>query len=225
MTNSITNDATAEERKRQLFRPEVYSKFGARSEGTVANLQLPGLSKVALIATFIFVALIALLYFGQYSRRETVSGIVSTGLGPARMYAPAIGTVVKRFVDEGADVKAGDPLFVISTDRATTDAASTQNAIKQEITQRKRTFSADLARLGVLKGIEERNLRQSLAAGESQDKQITRELELAAARVQTAKLNLERYKTLAAEKYVVDSFLIEGLAELKISKHPNSLSA
>lgn len=213
--NANTDAATAEERRRQLFRPEVYGKFGARSEGAVANLQLPGVGKMALIAALILVALIALLYFGQYARRETVNGIVSTGLGPAKMYAPTIGTVVKRFVDEGADVKVGDPLFVISTDRATLDAISTQNAIKQEITHRKRTFSADLDRLGVLKTIEERNLQQSLVAGESQDKQIAREIELAGARVQTAKLNYERYKTLAKEKYVVDSFLLDKEQDLQ----------
>ena len=214
-TNAPNDVSSAEDRRRQLFRPEVYGKFGMRSEGSVANIQLPGAGKMALIAAMILVALIALLYFGQYARRETVSGIVSTGLGPAKMYAPTIGTVVKRLVDEGADVKSGDPLFVISTDRATLDASSTQNAIKREIEQRKRTFGADLERLGVLKGIEERNLRQSLTAGESQDKQITREIELAAARVQTAKLNLDRYKTLASEKYVVDSFLIDKEQDLQ----------
>ena len=170
---------------------------------------------MAALATLIVAALLALLYLGQYARRETVNGIVSTGLGPAKLYAPAIGTVVKRFVEEGDDVNEGDRLFVISTDRATVDTISTQNAIKREIEQRRRTFRADLERHGVLKEIEVRNLRQSLAAGESQDTQITREIELAAARVDTAKLNLDRYRTLASEKYVVESFLIDKQQDLQ----------
>ena len=170
---------------------------------------------MAALATLIVAALLALLYLGQYARRETVNGIVSTGLGPAKLYAPAIGTVVKRFVEEGDDVNEGDRLFVISTDRATVDTISTQNAIKREIEQRRRTFRADLERHGVLKDIEVRNLRQSLAAGESQDTQITREIELAAARVDTAKLNLDRYRTLASEKYVVESFLIDKQQDLQ----------
>jgi membrane fusion protein len=206
---------SSEASRRQLFRPEVYDKFGARSEGAVVDMRLPRAASMAALATLIVAALLALLYLGQYARRETVNGIVSTGLGPAKLYAPAIGTVVKRFVEEGDDVNEGDRLFVISTDRATVDTISTQNAIKREIEQRRRTFRADLERHGVLKEIEVRNLRQSLAAGESQDTQITREIELAAARVDTAKLNLDRYRTLASEKYVVESFLIDKQQDLQ----------
>jgi membrane fusion protein len=215
MTEGSLPPPSSEASRRQLFRPEVYGKFGARSEGAVVDLRLPRAASMAALATLIVAALLTLLYFGQYARRETVNGIVSTGLGPAKLYAPAIGTVVQRFVEEGDDVKEGDRLFVISTDRATVDTISTQNAIKREIEQRRRTFRADLERHGVLKEIEARNLRQSLAAGESQDTQITREIELAAARVETAKLNLDRYRTLASEKYVVESFLIDKQQDLQ----------
>lgn len=43
-TNASNDASSVEERKSQLFRPEVYSKFGARSEGAVAHLQLPSQS-------------------------------------------------------------------------------------------------------------------------------------------------------------------------------------
>ncbi|MEO0014370.1 MAG: hypothetical protein RLZZ535_2759 [Cyanobacteriota bacterium] len=215
MSETFQQKTEPARRNSKLFRPEVYKKFGMSHEGSVAKIQLPGLGVITWVALGILASIIALLYFGQYARRETVSGIVTNGLGPIKVYAPTVGMVINRLVDEGAEVKVGDPLFVISTDKSTSDIKSTQDVIKKEIVLRQGTLRADLLRMNHLKDIEERNLRQSLAAGESQDRQITREIEIAGARVRTAQLNMERYQTLAKEKYVVDSYLIDKEQDLQ----------
>lgn len=204
-----------ESRRRTLFRPEVYGKHGASQEGAVAQLRLPGIAWLTWVSVLILAAMVCLLYFGHYARRETVGGIAVKGLGTVKVYAPVVGMVVDRLVDEGAIVKSGDPLFVISTDKATVDAKSTQDAIRDAIESRKKTFAADLKRLTFLKQIEERNLRQSLHAGVMQEAQITREIEFASARVRTARLNFERYQTLVSEKYVVESYLLEKELDLQ----------
>ena len=204
-----------EARRRTLFRSEVYEKHGVGREGTVAQLRLAGMAWLTGMSVLILAALACLLYFGNYARRETVSGIATKGLGSVKVYSPVVGMVVDRLVEEGETVRNGDPLFVISTDRTTVDAKSTQDAIRDAIESRKKTLEADLKRLASLKQIEERNLQQSLAAGVMQEAQITREIEFASARVRTAQLNLDRYRTLVREKYVVESYLLDKELDLQ----------
>lgn len=70
------------------------------------------------IGIFLIAVVIGLyLYFGEYSKRQTVEGVLIPDKGLITVYAKAQGTVVKKFVQQGEEIKKGDLLYLISTEQ------------------------------------------------------------------------------------------------------------
>lgn len=58
-----------------------------------------------------------LLIFGSYTNKTTVEGQLLPTMGVVRVYSSDIGTITHKFVEDGNFVKAGEPLFKLSTSR------------------------------------------------------------------------------------------------------------
>jgi membrane fusion protein len=101
-----------------LFRPEVLE---SRRTSWVGEIQLiRPLSLTVLTGTVVAaaVALGAFLWLGEYTRKVRVSGVLMPDRGVIRLVAPQEALLLERRVGEGAKVRAGDVLFVLSLDRA-----------------------------------------------------------------------------------------------------------
>lgn len=68
-----------------------------------------GLSVVALI--------LAVLFFGEYTRRVRVYGAVVPSAGVLHVFTPQTGRLAQVGAAEADTVKAGDPLFLVVTDK------------------------------------------------------------------------------------------------------------
>jgi membrane fusion protein len=210
-----TSQAPVSPQGKRLYREEVYNKHGASQFGSALDLRIPHLGLVALFSILVINLIGYTLAEGEYSRKEVVSGIASNGLGPIKVYSPVIGTVVKQYAMEGAVVTKGDSLFVISTDKSTVTQRSAFDYIRGELSTRRQTLVADIKRRSVIVDIEQRNALQASATLTGQIEQINREIELAKSRVALSVANVERYRQLAVERYVVDSFLLDKEQELR----------
>lgn len=100
---------------------------------------------VFLIAAFSF-ALVAFLLFGQVSRSEPAHGQLLPSSGLLPVTAPRAGTLVRVLVSEGQSVRAGQPLFEISSERSaqTVPGEGLGGVLKGELEKQRRSLQDDL---------------------------------------------------------------------------------
>lgn len=113
-----------------LFRQEAIDNQKTKWRGRA--LLLPGIP-VWLVTGFCALFLIAFLVFiiaGNYTRRVSVSGEVTTNPRTINIYSRAQGFVVKKFVNEGQIVKNGAPLYQIDVSRSTRSGVVSDNQRK-----------------------------------------------------------------------------------------------
>lgn len=98
-----------------LFRTEAMDAAMLRHGSPVRPVGLTGW----VLTAFMFALLVAVAIFlalGQYSRKETVPGVLQPTTGSARIAAQQTGVVTRVFVEDGEKVLAGQPLFAVSAD-------------------------------------------------------------------------------------------------------------
>lgn len=128
-----------------LFRTEVLLARQRSWLGDVSlaqPLRLWGLAVFLLIAAL---AVMAVLFFGQYTRRATVTGQLVPDLGLSTVLAPAQGVVARQFTEEGEQVRAGQALTLINVPRATAAGDDALVVMRAGMGERRDSL-ADLAR-------------------------------------------------------------------------------
>ncbi|MCG7757042.1 MAG: biotin/lipoyl-binding protein, partial [Nitrosomonas sp.] len=105
--------------KRTLFRTEALSHQQNRLHGDVLIARSPAVSVLVWAAALFAIAIAGFAYWGEYTRKEHVVGYLSPTQGMIRIFSPQAGTVVEKHVSEGQQVKQGDALLTITSERAT----------------------------------------------------------------------------------------------------------
>jgi membrane fusion protein len=130
-----------------IFRREVLE---SRRSSWIGEIQLVRPPSLAWLTAGVVLAVAALGTFvsvGEYTRKVRVAGVLMPDRGVVRLTAPQDAVLLEARVGEGAQVKAGEVLFVLSLDR-TQAAGDTQAAVQQSLGERKRSLadSADQQR-------------------------------------------------------------------------------
>ncbi|QEM80687.1 HlyD family secretion protein [Halomonas binhaiensis] len=128
-----------------LFRPESFKSRQMSWLGQPAVLQNVSTGVVAIISIIIVISIILFLYFGNYTRRVAVSGVISPTEGLTRITSPNNGWISHQFVKEGDDVKRGEPLYEVSFD-SSTSLGNTQAAINQLLREQREEIQAEITR-------------------------------------------------------------------------------
>jgi membrane fusion protein len=104
----------------------------------------------------VFVSLIiALLFWGTYARKETVTGYLVPDTGLVKIYARGNGTVVEQLVEEGQTVTKGDKLADVSTLRAAQDISDIDQKIINSLNVQTQSVADKLATQQPLYQIEQ----------------------------------------------------------------------
>jgi membrane fusion protein len=96
-----------------LFRSEVLEKQRNKNYGVVSiNMPFP-----YIVSVFGFSLITVLVLFflikGEFSEKFIVTGYLESTKGIVRVYPSKNGVIIKKFVEQGAEVKKGDKLFLI----------------------------------------------------------------------------------------------------------------
>ncbi|HIF9343740.1 TPA: HlyD family secretion protein [Photobacterium damselae] len=104
-------------RGKHIYRPEYFEAQKTTNEGRIL-LKTPLNQNVYLFCSMLVLfAVIAFLTFGEYTRRETLVGLVSPLGGMIKVQANDSGYIHKLFVKEGQVVESLTPLYEIQTER------------------------------------------------------------------------------------------------------------
>jgi membrane fusion protein len=148
-----------------LFRKEALEHRKDRLYGEV--ILLPPLSITVLVGVVAVVCalILTLLFWGTYARKEEVKGYIIPDKGIVKTYVQQAGTVYKVHVREGDEVKEGDPLVTILSERSLqgggdidslqlNEIETSETQLKDRIEGEKHLFESEISRLqGQIVGI------------------------------------------------------------------------
>jgi len=189
---------------KKLFRQEAIDAQREKflGEAVIARpLPVWGMTLLAAVAAGM---MISVAVWGQYTRRERVEGYLQLDVGPAKVSITDAGRVAELLVKEGQEVKAGQPMLKLSLDRSTTASGSTSALVTGELRQRRGSLEKEQEQLKELAEQQLQQLKKRVDALQTEIKQIDTEVKLQAQRVASAKEQAQRFKQLAAEKFVSD---------------------
>ena len=184
-----------------LFRSEALAASHEQRFGNVLISQPWGYSLAALVAGVLVLLILAFTYFGTYTRKATVRGLLMPEQGMLRLSAPGVGILTQVRVAEGQKVKKGDVLFVISGERLS-GVGATQALISEQLDQRLNLIRrnrelADERLSGQLRMLDSRLVT---IAGEL--RQFTEEVRLLQRRAELARTQMGRQQELVDAGFI-----------------------
>jgi len=194
-----------------IFRPEVLESQRTSWVGEIRLIRPLSLTVLTGAVVAAALALAAFLYLGEYTRKVRVSGLLVPDRGVIRLVAPQDGVLVERHVAEGAHVRAGDVLFVLSLERAAV-GGDTQELVQRSLVARENSLRDAATQQQSL-------LRSQIAAVERRLIDMRREREaldseaaLLAQRIKLAEEAKARWESLRNDNFV-SSAQVQGKSD------------
>ncbi|MBE8718760.1 HlyD family secretion protein [Cellvibrio polysaccharolyticus] len=156
---------------------------------------------------------VAFFYFGTYTRKSTAAGLLIPEQGVLRIASSGAGVISEIHTVEGMQVEAGDTIFVISNERASTSGA-TQHVISEHLAERASLLEKNIALIEERSSQQLRILENRKRAATEEKLRLQEEYILIKRRVELASANLIRHKDLASKNFVSKSQLQQAEAEL-----------
>jgi membrane fusion protein len=192
-----------------LFRPEALAEQQTRWLGTV--LLAPRISHAAftLFALLAAAGVLALLFFGEYTRKARISGWLVPDPGLVRVFAPQPGALVRLPVREGEEVAEGTPLAVLSTELRSEALGATRAEVANRLRSRRDSVLAGKERQDSLHAHQMEDLSRRLAALREEEARIEREAALQRARLALAEQAAARQRQLRERSLATEQRLQE----------------
>lgn len=171
---------------RPLFREEAIANKSRKLHGSILLTRTWSNTALAIFLCVIVASLIVFALFFGFARKATVTGIVVPTKGVNRILSPQSGTIAKLSVTEGHEVKIGDPLFTISSERSAENGA-VQATVKESLVARIEKLRRELDQVGGQSSNKQRELADKLASVNASLKQLDHELSLQREKVRIAR--------------------------------------
>lgn len=196
-----------------LFRPEILQAQSSQWMGAIRLAQPISTWMIVTVATAITTSVIALSVTGTYARRVHVAGVTVASSGSVTLAAPDAGILLRNLVEEGQEVKAGQPLFELSFERRAASGEITA-LIAQQIAVRAQSIEAE-RRTRAIEGAEHaRALDSQLQNVAHERTQLEQELALARRRVDLSKESVAKYQILQKGGFVAASLVQQKQEDL-----------
>lgn len=197
-----------------LFRETVVETQREQSLGSVLLIQPLSMHLLTLVALLVAVCLIAVTFWGAYTRKERVKGFLVPTSGLIKVFPREIGTVVEKQIVEGERVGKGDPLFVIALERPAGEAREAQASAITRLRERRMSLEGELRQIDHLADIETQTLQQRISAMEAERAQLELEIATQQRRIAAAESSHARFRKLQADGIASEEQTQEKLKDL-----------
>ncbi len=185
----------------QLFRNEVTAALSSQCLGAIRLAQPLSSQLIAWIALTIAVALFVFICLGSISRKARISGIIMPVTGLISVSANGNGVITQTLVEAGQQVKAGQVLFTISSERQ--QAAGELSAlVSQQIAQRQQSLLTEQTLRQQLAQERQAALKQRLSNLAQEQQQVQHEVRLSERRLELAQQALAQFQALQQNGYI-----------------------
>ncbi|MEO5812500.1 MAG: biotin/lipoyl-binding protein, partial [Rhodanobacter sp.] len=182
-----------------LFRKEV---LDARKRDWLGGIVVAApLSRwlLTLLAVTLAATIVLFLFFGHYTRRETVTGQLVPSAGLLNVAAPSAGTVTRLGVRDGQLVSAGDLLLELSSEQYSAALGDTRALVGQQLDAQRARLQGDLYNQQQLSQQHAGALRAKTKLLRAQLAQIAGQLAIQRQQVSSNQQMLDRMQPLAAK--------------------------
>ncbi|HGO7152886.1 TPA: HlyD family secretion protein [Neisseria meningitidis] len=207
-----------------LFRKEVFVAQQNKWTGQVILTRLFSFLFLTFCAFLIALCIIIFLIFGSYTNKTTVEGQLLPTMGVVRVYSSDIGTITHKFVEDGNFVKAGEPLFKLSTSRFG-EKGNVQAKLAAEANLKKTLALQELERLKRIHQNEQKNVHNNIHRLNNQLENIKQQITGQNRQIRLAEKTLNKNKFLASQgavsqqdKMTAESHLLEQRSRLESLK-------
>ena len=192
---------------RQLFRQEAIDAQREKLLGAVSSARPVPLRVFTAIAASFAIALIVFAFWGEYTRRERVEGILATNEGTARVLAPNAGVVERLFVKEGAQVAKGASIARLTM--------STFGRVSlSELQAQVRGIDGEMVAARQTARQEEEAARARIASATAELQVSAGEIDIQTKRVESAQRELERTEDLFKQGFYPEAELTKRRNDL-----------
>lgn len=192
---------------RPLFRAAAIEAQKNSLQGGVLIATPPSLALLVLAAVLAGVLVLAYGFWGEYTRKEHVSGFLVPTQGLIRIHSPRVGTIIERSVDEGQQVRRGDVLLRVTSELATAHTEGAHAASLVQLGRRRDNLRAVIANQTTADSLALNALAARIRSLESELDQAQAQHALQAKRVASAERSLKRYSELVKAKFVSEATL------------------
>lgn len=186
---------------RSLFRQEVHATQSQSALGVIFIAAPPSRWWLSGLAAALGATIIAFLYLGHYTRRESVTGQLVPGTGLHTLRASSAGTVTVLYVHDGQLVKKGDALAELTTEQDSTVLGQTHALVSQALDTQRQRLRADLQNQTALTQQQSASLHAKIALLRSQLTQLDGQLRLQTQQVDSNQNLLNRFQPLLEKGY------------------------
>ena len=197
-----------------LFRVEALAHARNRAPGVVLLARPLSYSVVTTLFVAISAVIVTFFTFGSYTRKADIQGILTPSQGLIKVISVQSGLISESRVTEGKAVQAGDVLFVLSSERQTSNQGNAEQTISELLKARRDSLQREQGQLRLQDS-------QRLAAARHRAEDIAVEIRrimdqasLQQRRIDIAKTTLERYSDLATSNFVSSVQVQDKQAEL-----------
>lgn len=197
-----------------LFRHQAVTHLGTRHYGAVLLRQ--SLSHAVLTGVFVCIAVAIVAFFLLFgtTRKAQSQGVLLPTTGVIRVVPSQTGVIRERHVQEGQVVRAGEVMFVLSSERSSADTSTAQKTVSTLLRRRRDSFDTELKQSGV-------QSRQRITAAQrrvqdlvSEIARIEGQVSMQQHRIALAEQALQRFERLQETHYISTAQLQDKQAEL-----------
>ncbi len=163
---------------RTLFRAEIMEEHQSQWLGSVMLEPRASHRVIAMGAGIAALAVIGLLLFGSYTRKEHVSGWLMPQAGMIRVAAPQPGVITEIKVQEGSTVTAGEPLLVLSAEVQSQSTGPVREEVVQHLRERRDSLALERTAQTQLFDQQASDLSERIAALHSEQDHLAEEIEI-----------------------------------------------
>ncbi len=170
--------------------------------GEIVLIQPASTRLLSLLALVIGLVLIAILVFGEHTRRTTVSGKLQPQSGLVSVQAAQAGRIVHRHIAEGSVVKTGQPLFHVQAPMHSVEGENLGESLSNQFKLRADLHARESTQQQQLFDSERSRVRREIAGLNQESRQIGASLGLQQRRLRAAKKLADSYATLVVDGHV-----------------------
>ncbi|MEY4515745.1 MAG: hypothetical protein RL180_91 [Pseudomonadota bacterium] len=145
-----------------LFRQQALDAQKITGYGRIVLIRPFSFTVLTVLATVLGLLVMALFYYGSYTRRTPVVGQLTPVQGMVRVYPMQSGVVISRSIKEGQRIVKGDVLYVISSERTATAGVGVQAQISQQVSQRQQSLALEIAKTRQVQLDEQQDMRAQI---------------------------------------------------------------
>jgi membrane fusion protein len=187
---------------RHLFRHEVLAERQTQWLGTVQLATRFSHRLFTVFAVLAAAAVVALLFFADFTRKARINGWLVPQQGLARVFAPQPGVVTGLYVREGTEVHHGEPLLALSAELQSSTVGATQAEIARRLANRRESLIEERSQRNELLAQQQRALNHRIAALQAEQSGIEREISVLHARVRVAERAEALHKKLSEQGFI-----------------------